>query len=544
LASGTITPPPGFELEQSSGSPPEGFELEGVQKKTTPPAAKPEPTYTGEILKGAGRALEGLITYPFEAAKLRKGEEGGTGITRTNIGPTGRVLLHTGEDIIHGLEAGKAARDKAKAAGEGVAGQTLSTLENYPVIGPIVKKAEEAGPGYAKLKPQTLGATAEGATMVAAPAAVGKAISSTYGVKYRGEQLIEKQVAQHADAPVETSAIEGVFDKISDLAKHAHNVPAIVKQVMNSWDSIKNAKAEPAPGGGTIESAAPKGITFGDLVKLRRALDTKLWGEGEIKSKTMEGLAKKLRHTMDVEEYKTLHRSGTPADVQEYAQGKKFYRRGIKVQQAGRVVGGGVGTVGGILGGAEAARSTGVPYGGWIGGSLGGPVGAYAGRELGGRAATAWVEAGKPSGGMSAGKQAAAEMRAEKASSVKAAQEFGQPSMSHIDLDAILRRSKLPEAEQAKIRAVIEQNETMRRQRDLPKDPDAPTPEIMARGKAAYEQKYGKPKAPEAKAKPSSWTEAPRHNDAIAQAKKELGASADIRAVLKRADEIEREGRK
>lgn len=529
-----------FEIEAPDKS--SGFEVEPVQKKTTPVAPKAEPSYAGEAIRGLGRAAvnvgsmaKGLLT-PHETFGATREQE-------VKMGPTGRLLYNIPADILQSMTESEAARQAAKRSGEGKAGQALAYGEKS-LAGPIVKKAEEAGPGYAKFKPQTLGAVTEGVGTVAIPAAVAKAIGGTYGAKYRGGQMIERQVTQHAEAPVEPAAVEKVFSEIQDLADHAQDAPAIVRKVMDKWNEIKEGKATPAPGGGEIQGETPKGITFGDLVKLRRALDTKLWEEGEKKSTSQTRLAKKLRNVMDVEEYKTLHRAGTPSDVAEYAQGKKLYRRGVRLESSGRVVGGAVGGAAGLFGGAEAVRSTGAPYGGWIGGSLGAPIGGYIGREVGGRAATAYVEAGRPSEGPSPARQAAAEIRSERASSVKAAREFGKAgSMSNLGLENILRRSNIPEAEQAKIRQIIQQNEQMRRTRDLPKDPDAPTSEIMARGKAAYEQKYGKPKA-KAEAKSSSWTEAPRHNDAIAQAKKELGPAADVRSVLKRADEIEREGRK
>src|ERR1700690_2898617 len=104
------------------------------QPKAAAPAAPSTMDYVSEAASGVGRAVKGMVTYPFEAARVRSAQQGG-GADEVAIGPTGRVLLHTGQDFMRGLQAGKAARDTAKRQGEGLPGQILSTLENYPVIG-------------------------------------------------------------------------------------------------------------------------------------------------------------------------------------------------------------------------------------------------------------------------------------------------------------------------------------------------------------------------------------------------------------------------
>jgi hypothetical protein len=486
-ATNTITQEPDF----IPGDPefiPGGDSPSPVQKRTTP--AAPEPTYTGEALRGVGRAVKGLVSYPFEAMKLRSGEEGGTGITRTNIGPTGRMLLHAGEDIIHSLEASKAAGYKAKASGEGPAGQLLRTMEEFPVLGGIVKKAEEAGPGYAKFKPQTLGAVAEGATLVGAPKAVSEAVKGTYGIKYRGVQLMDRQLGKHTEAPVETGAVDTVMDEALDLAAHMHKIPAIVRGMISEWEDLKSKPQQiPTADGGVIDGP-PKGVTFGDLVKFRRALDADLWPKDEKPSSQAKGIVYKLRGVMDKEEYKTINRAGGAADLSEWVKGKNFYRRGSRIESAGRVIGGAAGTAGGVLGGAEAVRSTGLPYGGWMGGAAGGPLGGYLGTKIGGGLAKAYVEAGKPTL-ESPLKGAMREIREEPAKSVEAAKNFGQES----PVEHALRRAGRDPGEAAEIARRVEENVQARKARGAPtKDPNRPASEIMEDAKAEYEKKYGKPR--------------------------------------------------
>lgn len=127
----------------------------------------PAPSRLGEIGSGIWRGLKSIPEGIGEAAKPRNDEE-------VQYGPTGRVLLHMGQDFMGGLERGKEARDKSKASGEGWAGQTLSTLENYPVIGGMVKHAELGGPHM--FSPESLGAAAEGSTLAAAPE-IGKRLA-------------------------------------------------------------------------------------------------------------------------------------------------------------------------------------------------------------------------------------------------------------------------------------------------------------------------------------------------------------------------------
>lgn len=156
--------------------------------KTTAPATEPKAfkpgSYSYEIPAGVGRALKGMATYFPQAAKSRGatptfGEivsgKPATGGDESQFGAVGNILMHSMEDIVVGLQHGKEARDKAAREGEGLAGQVLATLEKYPIISGAIQKAEEAGPGYFKLAPQTMGAMSELLTLKYAPKAIDKA---------------------------------------------------------------------------------------------------------------------------------------------------------------------------------------------------------------------------------------------------------------------------------------------------------------------------------------------------------------------------------
>jgi hypothetical protein len=551
---------------------------------------------------GAPAAFAGTLKAPFQVAAAPfhqtkvTPEEQKYGF-KPDAGPAGRFGQEIGRQMF--VPMGESAAWWKQQLSDPKARATL--IDSILGVGPQVLG-------------QTVGTLAGGKVLSAAPEASAKAINASYnpvGVKTRGLQGINEAVAAHGEAAADPAPIRESLDTIKTLANHGHGMPDVVKKMVAYWDGMDKAKTAPGPEGAIEQPSS--GLSFADLKKWREALDTKIdWDKVEGgKTAQMDRAVKGLRRAADVEEIKSVYKSGGASEASKYVKAKQNYSRAMNLEKTAGTVGGVVAGTAGVLAGAESVRATGLPYGGWIGGTAGGALGRYLGGKYAPRAMRAVTEAGMPRETMTAAEQAASELKAEKASSVKAAQEFGQPSMSNIDLDAILRRSKLPEAEQAKIRAVIEQNETMRRTRDLPKDPDAPTQEIMARGKAAYEQKYGKPKQSigfteavkgarpgdafieqtyqrlqagekipfsekagglenklqsaydrgeikssadvkritdqhfkEIGSKATSYSQAPKHNDAIAQAKKELGATADIRKILQRADEIEREGRK
>jgi hypothetical protein len=112
-----------------------------VEEKVYAPPA----TFAGEISAGAGRSAKGFLDLLIQAGKP--------------MGPY-RIAKDQFKQAVAMLDAGL----KSAESGEGRAGQTLSMMENAPLgIGSLVQKAEQAGPGRAKFTPETAGAVTEGA---------------------------------------------------------------------------------------------------------------------------------------------------------------------------------------------------------------------------------------------------------------------------------------------------------------------------------------------------------------------------------------------
>lgn len=145
---------------------------------TTPPPSDNKPATPGyfrEALSGLGRAAGSILSIPKQLLTPHE-TFGATREEEVKMGPTGRLLYNIPADIAQSMENSEAARETVQRQGEGFAGQTLAYLENS-MAGSIVKKAEEAGPGYAKLEPQTVGAVTEGVGVVEIPKLGGTALS-------------------------------------------------------------------------------------------------------------------------------------------------------------------------------------------------------------------------------------------------------------------------------------------------------------------------------------------------------------------------------
>jgi hypothetical protein len=140
----------------------------------TQPETK-KPTYAGEIGGGVGRVLSGIAGLPKQLMTPHD-TAGATREQEVKMGPVGRIIYNTPADIESGWMNAEGARQASARSGEGIAGQALTYGENLPIVGGIIRKAEEAGPGYAKAAPQTAGAVAEGATIAGIPKAVEKVV--------------------------------------------------------------------------------------------------------------------------------------------------------------------------------------------------------------------------------------------------------------------------------------------------------------------------------------------------------------------------------
>ena len=151
----------------------------GVQ--ATNETTEPTPGYFKEAISGVGRAASSLLAIPKQLLTPHE-TFGATREEEVKMGPTGRLLYNIPADILESSMAAEGARQAAKRQGEGKAGQVLAYLENS-MVAPLVKKAEQAGPGRVKFTPQTVGAVTEGVGLVELPRA-----ASAVGIK-AGELL-------------------------------------------------------------------------------------------------------------------------------------------------------------------------------------------------------------------------------------------------------------------------------------------------------------------------------------------------------------------
>jgi len=489
----------------------------------------------GEALGGLATGAARVATAPFRQASITPEEQKKYGYD-PQAGPVGKFGQEIGRQV----------------------GMPLAEAAAY------YKRMWQADPetrrnmldGMLQLLPEGIGTGAGtvvgGKAIEAGIPTAAKAIHETpnpFGIKTRAVNAMTEAETTHGMAPADVAPIKGKLDEIFDLQKHGFKLDPIVQQIANYMDEVSKPKVETLPDGTKVETPG-KYLTFSDIRKFRQALDQKIdWSE--IRGTKMETQLKALRRTLDVEEIKSLYRAGGPQAASRYAKAKGNYRTAMKIEGAGAAVGGTVGTGVGIFGGAEAGRATGVPHAGWVGGAVGGRYGGKLGYKYGTRVMRAITEMGKSRESVSAAQEAAAELRAEPARSQEAARNFGK---GESDVELALRRTGLPEGEQQRIRDIIRQNQEMRpAQRGAKSNPDAPTSEIWKRAKAEYVKGEAKRKGTTEKASPKYGTkEQPAantaeatgwHNEALAQAKKELGPAATVSDVLKRAAEIQKRGR-
>ena len=137
-------------------------------------AVKTALPYVTEPAKGIASTLKSMVTYPWDAAQKRPGDEK-MGFW-SNV-PSMRMVEHSYDDFFRQTHEAARAREAAAKGGEGLIGQTMASAEKMPIIGPMVERAEKgavtAGPGMSLqthyFTPQQLRATAEAVTMAKGP---------------------------------------------------------------------------------------------------------------------------------------------------------------------------------------------------------------------------------------------------------------------------------------------------------------------------------------------------------------------------------------
>lgn len=243
------------DIDQGTPAPKGKYSLTEVEQNHTNPSAM---DYISESLAGIGRGVKGLLIdtplYIGQAA-LRKPTPGKP---LTYLGAGGNMA----QDALTQLHAGYEARQQARQQGEGIPGQILATAEQYPIIGGIVKKAEEGGPGIFPT-PQSLGAGLEGATYAVGPKAlkeVPRVVSEALPSRVRASTAIQQVKAAIGDQPIlaPTKSYAMAVDLADKLERQGKAIPSELKAYI---------------GRVLGERGTGEPLTFNDLHEAREALN-------------------------------------------------------------------------------------------------------------------------------------------------------------------------------------------------------------------------------------------------------------------------------
>jgi len=346
----------------------------GAAKAASGTVPPPPSSYLSEIGEGIGRGVSNLVSGPMEMMKPRGAEGSKERAEEVEYGPTGRLLLHTGQDIGTGLKNTYKAVKGARQSGEGTAGQVLAGAEQLPFVGGVVQHAEKGGPHM--FSPESIGATAEGATYAAAPKVAGKVASTAgkavgavgraadmIGIKSRAGQAFDAVEGKIGDAPVAHEPVHAALDKVFDLGEKGFKVPKVAKS-FSKWitERQKSGHTEPAPGGGRVDTGPMTPLTFKDARDFYTAFNESVnWDEVPGgKGGKMGRALQTARHELGKQLAKTAEDNGMG---KHYAKAMSDYQRAMKLQN----MAGPVGWVGGKVVGHGA--------GGWVGGVIGSRVG-------------------------------------------------------------------------------------------------------------------------------------------------------------------------
>ena len=189
--------------------------------------------YAYEALAGPARAAKGIL-WDFPKAVL---------FPDNPLGIAGDL----GKQLVRMLDAGA----QSAESGEGRAGQTLSMMENAPLIGEMTKRVEKAGPGRFNLSPEAVGAATEGAGYMLAPEiakATGRAgIMSLQRMAGAGkepvmlERMRARTVNENRMAAYERTKAKIAESNQAKLAEHEAKT-AEAKQVHQEAEQAAQAK--------------------------------------------------------------------------------------------------------------------------------------------------------------------------------------------------------------------------------------------------------------------------------------------------------------
>lgn len=213
--------------------------------KPTPKTDAPGPTYTGEawsatksVVGGLASGMKQMLTPHATAGGMSKQEEVG-------LGPTGRLAYNTPADLVQGgkesIQAGLASRK----SGENLAGQVLSGSEHLPIVGGLVRKAEEAGPTekgqYSRFTPQTFGSLVGGVETAAMFSKGKEGVEGIKNVDVTGLGKTARRYSEEAETKYvrpdeDVQKLRGATNNV--IAKH--NISGNAKTVREAVDNKIN----------------------------------------------------------------------------------------------------------------------------------------------------------------------------------------------------------------------------------------------------------------------------------------------------------------
>ena len=330
----------------------ESFRRRYAVTSTPPPPS--QPGYAEEIARGAGRAAKGAL-YDFPASVIK------SEMTAPAWMPPGMgAISDQAKGIIQSLQSGYKARQESKRQGENWAGQTLATLEQYPLIGSMVKQAEKGGTKM--FSPQSVGAAAEGATYAAAPKTV---------------KTIREAIPSTVRAGARLDMVEGLIgDKTVDITaplKTANELLArtkltgLISPIRPLIRFIQRSQAPLSQIGAKEFMDRPAGITFKDGRSFLTDIDTVIYDK-RLPSQ-YKGPLKKFAGELSDALNKTAEENGLH-DV--YRSAMDEFRHSMQIIRTSKMAG----KLLGMIAGYKVGGAFGHPY-----------VGAYLGRSAGETAA-------------------------------------------------------------------------------------------------------------------------------------------------------------
>lgn len=361
MASGQITPPPGFELDPQPKQPstlPEGFVLD------TEKPASPLPHQVAGAKYDVGMAALGGKT--MEPRPKMAGSTAAHGIlTKTQSGMYIPTMWKQAAEF-----GQRQAEPFFKVSAPYIWDQIARAMVGPPEEKPAARKELQKMPTQAAktLLPLMVGMEGE-----YYPTKEGKVEAGTiFNAHARSSKAFESIGRVANDLPVDhTVALKTAQEEITDLGRRGNTVPPPVKAYIKWIEDQSQASMKPVPGqpGAMIDEPAPMSpLNYGQARDFYTSLGSAIdWNDPAYGGKggKMNTLTKKMQHQLGEAIKDTLKPVGLKTYYEDaLADSSKVHRWMEKSY--------GVGWLGGKLGGYAAGGAAGHP---WAGGAVGSKIG-------------------------------------------------------------------------------------------------------------------------------------------------------------------------